>query len=178
MHLTGQAADLREYSITKPAAYAGKFMRPRLDVPDSPLADIAYAFHFDASLYARYLRRYAESARRAPHRRQGRRACSARRERRHRPASCWPAAQRVEGEFFIDCSGFRGLLIEEALKTGYEDWTHWLPCDRAVAVPCAVAGELAALHAFHGAQRRLAVAHSAAAPHRQRLRVLQPLHQR
>ena len=61
MKLSGRAADLPAYSMTKTAAYAGKFMRPRLDVPDSPLADIAYAFHFDASLYARYLRRYAEA---------------------------------------------------------------------------------------------------------------------
>ena len=176
MHLIGQAADLQEYSITKTAAYAGKFMRPRLDVPDSPLADIAYAFHFDASLYARYLRRYAEArGARASKARSSR--CCATAPAATSPASCWPAASGSRASSSSTARVF-AALIEEEFKTGYDDWSHWLPCDRAVAVPCASRGQAPAVHALHGAQRRLAVAHSASAPHRQRLRVLQSIHQR
>lgn len=136
MNLAGRAADLPAYSITKTAAYAGKFMRPRPDVPDSPLADIAYAFHFDASLYAKYLRRYAEA--RGVKRIEGR-VTAVSREGLSGDITALTLAggQQVAGQFFVDCSGFGGRLIEEEFKAGYDDWTHWLPCDRAVAVPCA-----------------------------------------
>ncbi|MGF6275784.1 tryptophan halogenase [Massilia sp. UYP11] len=135
MRALGKAAPLEEYSITRMAAKAGKFMPARHDVPNSPLRDIAYAYHFDASLYAKYLRKLSEA--RGVARIEGRIARAIQRE----PDGFVTAVeldsgQRIEGELFIDCSGFRGLLIEQALATGYEDWTGWLPADRALAVPC------------------------------------------
>lgn len=135
-HRAGKAPDIAEYAITRVAAYQNRFMRPQSGVQNSPLNDIAYAFHFDASLYARYLRGYAEA--RGVKRIEGKIA-----EVKLDPSSghvrtlVMADGTPVEGQLFIDCSGFRGLLIEGALKTGFEDWTHWLPCDRAVAVPCA-----------------------------------------
>jgi tryptophan halogenase len=136
MRRLGRADELAAYSITKAAAYAGRFDRPHFDLPDSPLADIAYAFHFDASLYARYLRRYAEK--RGVKRIEGRVVQVVRHPETGDLATLVLASgERVDGEFFVDCSGFRGRLIEEEFKAGYDDWTHWLPCDRAVAVPCA-----------------------------------------
>ncbi len=140
-YLAGQASELEQYSINTAACLQNKFMRPRLDMPNSPLSQIAYAFHFDASLYAKFLRGYSEA--RGVQRIEGRvTEVQTREGDGHVTALVLQSGQRVEGEFFIDCSGFRALLIEGALNTGYEDWSHWLPCDRAVAVPCASVAEL------------------------------------
>ena len=135
MRRLGKAAPLEQYSMTRMAAKANKFMPARRDLANSPLNDITYAYHFDASLYARYLRKLSEA--RGVQRIEGKITRATQRE----PDGFVDAIElesgmRVDGDLFIDCSGFRGLLIEQTLGTGFEDWSHWLPADRALAVPC------------------------------------------
>ncbi|HOY23027.1 MAG TPA: tryptophan 7-halogenase [Cellvibrio sp.] len=140
MSQKGKAGDLGDYTISGVASDKGKFMRP-IDAGNSPLSNIAYAFHFDAGLYARFLREYAEQ--RGVIRTEGLVVNT-----ELNPitgfidAIVLESGERIEADLFVDCSGFRGLLIEQALQTGYEDWTHWLPCDRAWAVPCESAAKL------------------------------------
>ncbi|SFW68707.1 tryptophan halogenase family protein [Luteibacter sp. UNCMF366Tsu5.1] len=139
--LAGLAADLHDYSVNTVAATRGKFLPAPTDVPASnPLSGMAYAYHFDASLYARYLREYSEA--RGVQRTEGKvRNVELHPESGHVAAIVMEDGERIEGALFVDCSGFRGLLIEGALQSGYEDWSQWLPCDRALAVPCAKVAE-------------------------------------
>ncbi len=137
----GRASPLEAYSINTAAPRHAKFMRAHKGMAGSPLGDIVHAFHFDASLYARFLRTFAEKL--SVKRTEGK----IKRVIQSEPdgfidAVIMENGERVGGDFFIDCSGMRGLLIEETLKSGYEDWSHWLPCDRAVAVPCESSGPL------------------------------------
>ena len=135
MFLAGKAPDLGHFSINTAAPLKAKFMRSVTSMPQSPLADITYAFHFDAHLYARFLRERAESM--GVVRTEGRIVqTSLDAQTGFIRGVELASGERIEADLFLDCSGIRALLIEGALKTGYEDWSHWLPCDRAVAVPC------------------------------------------
>ena len=137
----GEAGDLAEYSISSAAPRHNKFMRARREMAGSPMADITHAFHFDAGLYAQYLRRYSEAHGVA--RTEGKVSDVTLREGDgFIDAVVLADGATIGADLFIDCSGFRGLLIEQALHTGYQDWTHWLPCDRALAVPSAPNGPL------------------------------------
>jgi tryptophan halogenase len=136
----GQAKDIGHYSLNTLAAPLGKFMAAPVDAPpNSPLAEIAYAYHFNAGLYARFLRQRAEA--------QGAKRIEGKVVAVNQSAETGfvegvklESGAEISADLFLDCSGFRALLIGGTLGVGFDDWTHWLPCDRALVAPCEKVG--------------------------------------
>ncbi len=128
----GIKSELGDYCFELQAAKHGKFAT-------GPNVDINYAYHFDAGQYAKFLRRFSEA-------RGIKRVEGKIQEVRQHPESGYiesvvlQSGTVVAGDLFIDCTGFRGLLIEQTLGTGYEDWSHWLPCDSAAAMQTTLTG--------------------------------------
>lgn len=136
----GDTTRLDEYSFPVIAAENNRFRHPGSDVRQVE-SSFGYAYQFDASLYARFLRQYAEA--RGVERVEGRVVDVALDgERGHVRDVTLADGRVVRADLFVDCSGFRGLLIEGALQSGYDDWSSWLPCNRAVAVPTDSRGPL------------------------------------
>lgn len=123
-----------EWSTATMMARGLRFAPPQQGEP-SPANAFDYAYHFDATLYGSYLRDYA--LRHGAQRVEGTIVRVETSEQDgYVTALHLRDGRRIEGDLFIDCSGFRALLIDGAMKVPYEDWRHWLPCDRALAVPC------------------------------------------
>ena len=135
MRAEGRDDDLFAYSIANVMAAANRFTPPSTD-SNSPLSTYSYAYQFDATRFAPYLRDYAIG--RGVERTEGKVVDVERNaETGDVVALKLESGERFEGDLFVDCSGFVGLLIGRTLGSEWEDWSQWLPCDRAVALPCA-----------------------------------------
>jgi tryptophan 7-halogenase len=140
MRTSGDDPSYAQHSITTAAAGLGRFAPPVPD-PDSVLGSYSYAFQFDAASYAAYLRTFAE--RRGVRRIDGRIVdVRLRQDDGFIEAVLLQGEHLVSGDLFVDCTGFAALLIGRTLGAAFEDWSRWLPCDRAFAVPCASAADL------------------------------------
>ncbi len=136
----GAASRREDYSSRMGAAEQGRCQIPGDDNTKIG-SNFGYAYQFDSSLYAKFLRAFSEAN--GVVRTEGK-VVSAQRDARNGIILdvALESGSRIEADLFIDCSGFRGVLIEQELKTGYDDWSQWLPCNRAVAVPCEAHGKL------------------------------------
>jgi tryptophan 7-halogenase len=129
----GTADELGLYNFNEVAARANRMIG--LGHSPSSVRDLVYAYHFDASLYAAFLRRLSEAN--GVSRIEGMiEAVERHPETGDIQALELNGGRRVEGDFFIDCTGFRSVLLGGAIGVPFDDWSHWLPCDRALAVPC------------------------------------------
>jgi tryptophan halogenase len=136
----GRTERLDEYSYPILTAEENRFRHPSSD-PEAIESTFGYAYQFDAIRYAAFLRQFAEA--KGAIRIQGKVVDThLDAESGHVKSVSVDTGATIEADLFVDCSGFRGVLIEQALKTGYDDWSHWLPCNRAVAVPCESRGSL------------------------------------
>ena len=134
------AGEVEDYSVCYAAGRKHRFAHAPRD-PRSPLSTMRYAYHFDAAGYARFLRRLAEG--RGVARVEGKVAAVVRAQETGLIDSVRMEDGCVlDGELFFDCTGFRALLHEKTLGEPYDDWSHWLPCDTAQAVPCERSGDI------------------------------------
>ena len=130
----GDRRPIQAFNVETMAAFFGKFARSE-DLRREDMPPVNYAYHIDATRYAKFLRGFAETN--GVIRREGKVVDTALDgESGFVTSVTMDDGSVVDGDLFVDCSGFRGLLIEQALGTGYEDWRSLLPCDRAVALPC------------------------------------------
>lgn len=129
----GRARPIGEYSLAVRAAQANRFRPPAMDT--SLASTYGYAYQFDATLFGPFMREFACGH--GAVRREGM-VTSVERdgETGDVTALVLASGERIEGDLFVDCSGFRSLILGQALGEEWEDWTHWLPCDRAAAMPC------------------------------------------
>jgi tryptophan 7-halogenase len=130
----GGQSRLEEYSLSAAAARANRFMRED-PLPQAPLGSATYAYHFDAGLYAAFLREKAEASGVVRH--EGRIVEVKRNgESGHVLSVELEGGRSIAGDLFLDCSGFASLLLGKAMGVDYVDWSRWLPMNRALAVPC------------------------------------------
>ncbi|MDG6079263.1 tryptophan 7-halogenase [Erythrobacter litoralis] len=129
----GMAAPLGDYSFAVAAAKANRFAPPAEGT--SLASTYGYAYQFDATLFGPFMREFGLANGVTRH--EGR-VTSVERDGDSGDvrALVMEDGRRIEGDLFVDCSGFRSLLLGETLGEEWEDWTHWLPCDRAAAMPC------------------------------------------
>jgi tryptophan halogenase len=138
LHRHGLAGPLGDYSLAVQAALANRFRPPVQD--DSLGSTYGYAYQFDATLFGPFMREFGLTI--GVERQEGR-VVSVERDAESGNVTALMLAdgRRIEGDLFVDCSGFRSILLGQELGVAWEDWTHWLPCDRAAAMPCTHASE-------------------------------------
>ncbi len=135
--MEGEHYNLQDFSPCAVMAAQERFFPPA-QAMNTPIGGAGYAVHLDAKLVAAYLRRYAGA--RGVIRSEGNCVSVQRKENGFIEALELSDGRKIHGDFFIDCSGFKALLIEKALGVEFEDWSHYLPCDRAIVVKTQVAG--------------------------------------